>query len=285
MNRIKFSGIVAVLLLLAGCAVPVGYPGYYGGYGGYEAYGGAYTNPYSQVPVTPYGYSGVSPYYGYGYESGSSVIVNNPVPVPVYPSRPYVNDPYCSSGNQYSRPFNHRHHRPYNGNNQTTNPADQGTGSPGDSATDQLVGPAGTTAAGQGGRIGSETGQAAAGQNGGSQVRSNWNPTRPGAQMSALRPQSGSGGPGLINPGSSGGSVSPLPGQTRLNGQPRIGAPSYQKAPLGAPNMSGPVMRAPSFGGLAGTRSPGATAMRPSSRTSQGQPSGNSQKKAFHGMP
>lgn len=128
MVRLKFLGMAAALLILAGCAIPVGgyyggYPGTYGGYpstnGGYPSvspYG--YSSGYPSGAVVPYGYSGVDPYYGYqqgAVASAPPTVINNHIPVPVNPNGTDVTGTTSTYGNwqTYRRRYRDQ-------NNQTT---------------------------------------------------------------------------------------------------------------------------------------------------------------------
>jgi hypothetical protein len=135
MFRLRYMAAAAALVLLAGCAVPVG--GYYGGYGsGAYPYGSTYgASPYGAVPYgVPYGYSGeVAGAYPSGMV-GPPTVINNHIPVPVDPgASAYPNGSYGTYGTYGSYGDNYyygtrRHHHRHNGDNQTVDPTVPGTG-------------------------------------------------------------------------------------------------------------------------------------------------------------
>lgn len=304
MARLRFSGIMAVLLLLAGCAVPVGYPGYYGGYGGYEAYSGTYASPYSSVPVVPYGYSGITPYYGYGYESSSPVIVNNPIPVPVSPDQGTVSDPCAPSGSRYSSHYRHRRHYYGSQDNYGNNPIPPGGLTPGSEASaNPGTDPSGTTTASQRGRFNrwtgpsghlgtdpnatpgtdSVTGTPGYRQNRGSQTYSPGTNPVPGGQNASGPSQTMSGNQ-PVSPFGSQRRYPSGPGQANLSSQPRPGVPQYSRPAMTGPAIAGSMGRASSPPVLTSPRVTGSTAMRAPQRPAQGQTSGNAQKRAIPGV-
>lgn len=303
MNKLRFSGLAAALVLLAGCAIPVGYPGYYGGYGGYEAYTGTYANPYGYAPYSsvlgaPYGYYSTSPYYG--YDSSAPVIVNNQIPVPVYPNNGTVTDPYASSGNWYSSRY--RRQCPYNRNHQSTTPPSPGTVTPGGDTGDSPVTDPSAVTAGQAGRFnrwqsgssrwgsdptlgaatpGSGTGSGTSGisPNRLTQSPQNWQRPQTGTPMLPGRSPNYAGNPSIPAPNNLR-TFTGAPSQSPLASQPRLGASQYSRGPMSPPAMSGSIMRAPGGAGLTAPRTGGATVMR----APQGQPAANQQKRVIPGM-